>query len=311
MARNQLLIEGIVLGGCSVSLSDKNPFILRGAENTEIPATKLFVSDIPISVDNKDIESALLRIGCVFRSSLFMERIRNKDGKLTRFVTGRRFVFISLPEKPLDRSLKVGGFSAQLYYKEQPKAYRSPVCTNCLQPGHWQWNCQNLVTCKACLQSGHKQGDPVCGLVLDPSQALSLPDGVVDGERSGDLDPVGQETEKEEQQVDLQEEEEDDTFMDTVDGFVPETQLSPSSSGEASTNKDEDRDLSTPSSKGKGEIKTYSAKPQRSERSKRQRSEEDSPTAITAKEKGSKTDETIWEPFCAGSEFDEEKEGEG
>ena len=72
---------------------------------------------ILISCDGADIESALIRLGCIFRSSLIFERIRNKDGELTRFLTGRRFIFVDVPSNPLERSLRVGGLTARLYHK--------------------------------------------------------------------------------------------------------------------------------------------------------------------------------------------------
>ena len=82
-ARDKLLIEGISLRGHSLSLYDKTPFILRGKDSTESPFTKLWISDIPISCDDKD------NLGCVPRSSLILEKMRNRDGKLKSFVTGR------------------------------------------------------------------------------------------------------------------------------------------------------------------------------------------------------------------------------
>ena len=60
----------------------------------EIPSTKLWISDIPLLCANEDIESALSRLGIVLRSKLIQEKNRNGDGKLTRFFTGRRFVFM-------------------------------------------------------------------------------------------------------------------------------------------------------------------------------------------------------------------------
>ena len=117
--------------------SDKIPFILKGQDGRETPSTKMWISDIPISCDGADIESALVRLGYVLRSSLIFERIRNKDGKHTRFLTGRRFIFIDVPSKPLERSLRVGWFTTRLYRKEQPKnEKRSIVCSRCLQTGH-------------------------------------------------------------------------------------------------------------------------------------------------------------------------------
>ena len=73
----------------------QKPIHLEGGSGEEMPVTKVWISDIPISCDGKDIETALVRLGCVLRSSLINEKIRNKDGKLTRFLTGRRFVFVT------------------------------------------------------------------------------------------------------------------------------------------------------------------------------------------------------------------------
>ena len=74
-----------------------------------MPVTKVWISDILISCDGKDIETALVRLGCVLRSSLINEKIRNKDGKLTRFLTGWRFVFVNTPEKATGENSKDRG----------------------------------------------------------------------------------------------------------------------------------------------------------------------------------------------------------
>ena len=90
-ARSQLLIEGLNLRGHALSLYDKNSFILKGQDGKERRTTKLWISDIPLSCDGAEIESVIVKLGCVLRSALIFEKIRNKDGKLTRFLTGRRF----------------------------------------------------------------------------------------------------------------------------------------------------------------------------------------------------------------------------
>ena len=55
--------------------------------------------------------------------------------------------------------MKIGGLSAQLYHKEQPKTERQQaVCSRC----HRVDECQNDVTCRACSESGHTHGDPTC-----------------------------------------------------------------------------------------------------------------------------------------------------
>ena len=87
-ARTSLLVSGVELHGQTVVCFDKNPYILRGG--SEALTTKLYISDIPISVDDREIRNLLERLGCTSRSPLVSERARNKVGKLTRFLTGRR-----------------------------------------------------------------------------------------------------------------------------------------------------------------------------------------------------------------------------
>ena len=100
------------------------------------------------------------------RSSLINDKIRNKDGKLTRFLTGRRFVFVNIPQRPLERTVKIGGFTARLYYKEQPRADpQQTTCSRCLERGHRVSACPNNIRYRECRQEGHKRGDPVCDAV--------------------------------------------------------------------------------------------------------------------------------------------------
>ena len=150
-ARNVLLIDGITLRQQTVQVHDKNPFILRGGGREEMPVTKVCLSDIPISCDGKDIETTLVRLGCVLRSSLINEKIRKKDGKLTRFLTGRRFMFVSTPEKPLERTAKIGGFTARLYHKELEMVDpQQTLCSRCLERGHRVSACPNNIQCREC-----------------------------------------------------------------------------------------------------------------------------------------------------------------
>ena len=173
------LREGISLRGRALSLYDENPFILKGRDGKERPTTKLWISDIPLSCDGADIESAIVKLGCVLCSSLIFEKIRNKDARLARFLTGRRFSYTEVPASPLERSVKVGGFTARLCHKEQPKKERKPAkCTKCLQPGHWVSDCHNDITCLVCYKSGHKRGDAACiAFPEQPESGWDLPSG--------------------------------------------------------------------------------------------------------------------------------------
>lgn len=161
-ARTKLLLEGMTVRGHTLTVYDKNPFILSGGR--ESPATKVWIGDIPISVDNTDIETALVRLGCTMRSRLMMEKMRNRDGKLTRFLTGRRFVFIDVPGMPLEKSVSIGGLNATIYHREQPKKTSQPLsCGRCLKQTHRTWECDaGAIVCRVCFVSGHRQGDPEC-----------------------------------------------------------------------------------------------------------------------------------------------------
>ena len=61
------------------------------------------MDNVPISESDTEIEHALLKTVCELRSSVKMERARDADQKLTRCVTGRRFVFISVPNQPPEK----------------------------------------------------------------------------------------------------------------------------------------------------------------------------------------------------------------
>ena len=163
-ARSQLLIEGIRLRGTVVQMSNSNPFVLRDETGEEKPSTKLFVDNIPISVADTEIEHSLRKIGCELRSSIKNERARNTDGKLTRFLTGRRFVFITVPPVPLDRTVKVSIFTAKLFHKEQKLLWKTVMCYKCLEQGHHASQCSKDVVCMVCKSQGHKRGDPICKL---------------------------------------------------------------------------------------------------------------------------------------------------
>jgi len=163
-ARTQLLIEGVTLRQTSLSLFDNNPFILKDSSGEEKPSTKLWIDDIPISSADSEIELALKKMGCELRSEIKQERARDADNKLTRFLTGRRFVFITTPPTPLIKTVKINIFSARLFHKEQKMEKKTPICSNCLEEGHHKSACKKDVVCQTCRKPGHKKGDKNCSL---------------------------------------------------------------------------------------------------------------------------------------------------
>ena len=102
-ARSQLLVRGIRIRKTLVQSSSTNPFILRDDTGEEKPATKVWVDNIPVSVADSEIEEVLVKVGCKLRSPIKPERARDADKKLTRFLTGCRFLFIIVLQRPLDK----------------------------------------------------------------------------------------------------------------------------------------------------------------------------------------------------------------
>ena len=62
-ARGKLLLEDMNLWETQVSLLPQNPFTLQD-QNSENPAPKLWVENVPLSVDEKVIETALNKQDC-------------------------------------------------------------------------------------------------------------------------------------------------------------------------------------------------------------------------------------------------------
>lgn len=165
-ARVKLLIEGFSLRGVSVTVCDKNPFVVMTRDGErEIKTTKVTVGNLPISLSNQDINAMLTKLGVKPRSELFMERARDENGGLTRWLTGRRFMYVEVPDRPLTERVSLGVFTASIFHQEQ-KAARNPhntSCGRCLQLGHDTPTCPNDVICRECGNPGHKRGDPACG----------------------------------------------------------------------------------------------------------------------------------------------------
>ena len=111
--------DGIKLRNTIVQLSSTTPFILRDKTGEEKPATKVWIDNIPMSVADSEIKEALVKAGCKLRSSIKLERTREADNKLTRFLMGRRFLCITVHSRPLDESPRVNNINANVYHQEQ------------------------------------------------------------------------------------------------------------------------------------------------------------------------------------------------
>ena len=78
---------GISFRGHPLTLYDKK-FNFEGSrwghDGTESPSIKLWIFKIPISCDDKDVESILVRLGCVIRSSLILKKKKKKKERRRR-----------------------------------------------------------------------------------------------------------------------------------------------------------------------------------------------------------------------------------
>ena len=163
-ARNTVLVQGFNIRGIQVDVKNKNPFVISSpnGEEREIPATRLTISNVPLSYSDDDIMHAVKALKVTVRSKLIDERDRDKHGKLTRWRTGRRFLYIDVPTVPLPKSVEMGPFKAALYHKEQKFRYD---CVKCLGNGHQSAVCDRPVKCRQCFADGHKAGDPLCNMI--------------------------------------------------------------------------------------------------------------------------------------------------
>ncbi|KAL8593218.1 hypothetical protein ACOMHN_009873 [Nucella lapillus] len=163
--RASLLLNGIEIRNRLITPNDKNPFIVHTPQGEkEAPTTKLIIGNLPISYSNSEIEAKLLQLGCQPQSKLLMERDRDEKGGLTRWLTGRWFVYIKIPDHPLPAKINVGPTIATLYHHEQKRTDQDAVCSKCLCTRHRAFSCSSEVVCLTCKQSGHKKGHPSCPL---------------------------------------------------------------------------------------------------------------------------------------------------
>ena len=98
--RQKLLIGGFVVRKVKITVCDKNPFIITSpnGERIEKATTRVVIGNVPISFSDDEIAKTIASIDqpkIEMRSKLMSERDRDANGKLTKWLTGRRFLFFS------------------------------------------------------------------------------------------------------------------------------------------------------------------------------------------------------------------------
>ena len=163
-ARYKLLIEGIVLRGCKVTLENSNPFVVKTSSgDRHIDNTRVVIGNVPLSFSDSDIKDCIKALGVNILSDVILERDRDPNtGRMTRWLTGRRLLYIEVPKKPLPSKVQMGKFQANVYHKEQKDSRNSNrifSCSNCLSEGHDSSQCTSDTVCYRCKQPGHKAID--------------------------------------------------------------------------------------------------------------------------------------------------------
>ena len=73
-------------------------------------------------------------MGYKLTSRVIDECCRDSDGKLTRFLTGRRYFFMERPQRPCPDVIQFGLFTGKVYHKEQAYTGLPPDTENTIQP---------------------------------------------------------------------------------------------------------------------------------------------------------------------------------
>ena len=165
-ARVKLLISNFIeLEGSMVRLFSDHPFFALDKDGNRIPSTKLIIDGIPIEMDGDIVCKFLASIGINQRSKLQYENAWDPETRtITDWLTGKRFIYIDLPQKELKKSHKIGKHDIKLYYKEMEK--ETPRCKRCFGT-HWTNMCTEEEKCIVCKLPGHRRGDPTCPKVIE------------------------------------------------------------------------------------------------------------------------------------------------
>ena len=124
-----------------IPLYSKNPIGNTDAQGNDIPSTRLTIDGFFFSVSSQDIKKSLEKIdGVKLNSEIYFDRERKADGTISRWANGKRFCFINTPTVPLPKTLSVGQWRANLWYRGMPKP--PVVCWICGEEGHRKWECK-------------------------------------------------------------------------------------------------------------------------------------------------------------------------
>ncbi|GFS18867.1 hypothetical protein ElyMa_005017300 [Elysia marginata] len=142
-ALNYLLSDSL-LWDKKIVLKNQNPLVLRSGDGTgkEVPTTRLTVDGLPVSYSKGELEEKLRKLNLNILGSLILDRARDSDGRMTCWLTGRRWLWIEVPKVPLPRTLYLAPFTATLYHREMESLGTSKSCYKYGALGHIARECK-------------------------------------------------------------------------------------------------------------------------------------------------------------------------
>ena len=113
---NTLLIEGLDVGEKHISFSPKPQERLNRRRATE----KIIIRDVPLTVENDIILSALAEHSHSFTSEVFYAHDRCEDGSWSPYKNGDRYIYAESPILPLiPRRISIAGYTARVFHPSQ------------------------------------------------------------------------------------------------------------------------------------------------------------------------------------------------
>ena len=131
-SRITLLTKKIKLRNKTVQLYDKNPRVTN-VQNPNITVEKIIIKDLPLSLDNTEIDTFLKGYKQVaLTTGVKYSRERNDNGELTSFRNGDRYIYAISPVFPvLPTVVQIAGHKSRVYHVSQKN-----VCKVCGEYGH-------------------------------------------------------------------------------------------------------------------------------------------------------------------------------
>lgn len=118
-SRAQLLTMGFSFRGRSIEVHSDNPYFRTYSDSSSIE--KVTVQDLPLNVENKDIEALIKSFpGVKLVSNIRYGTAKDPDGRWTDFKTGDRYCYIQAPViTPLPKTSRVGNIPCRIYHRSQ------------------------------------------------------------------------------------------------------------------------------------------------------------------------------------------------